>query len=219
MPGAVYLLLPAGDAFLELTPFMQLGEDGQRLHVGRAATAGLDSLVLRDDARGREIERGAGGAGEDHEPFASWLSRRATLLLLQAAGDRLGTLARRPRLELAPGGLVAGRYEVRCLLGEGGTSRVYRVWDRLAEEEVALKMLRPGVARDPSLRERFRREAGTMSRVNHPHIVRVRSSGDLEDGTPSCATAQPSADRPGWRVSAPSGSADRMPLWYPEWHS
>ncbi|MBX3471590.1 MAG: serine/threonine protein kinase, partial [Planctomycetes bacterium] len=64
------------------------------------------------------------------------------------------------------------RYERLELLGQGGMATVWRARDRLLGREVALKVLRPEVAHDPLGRERFRREAQALARLEHPHLVR-----------------------------------------------
>lgn len=70
------------------------------------------------------------------------------------------------------------RFEIRQLLGEGGTARVYRAWDRTHRREVALKI----PFRDAIPPERLRREASAATRLVHPHIVRTHELVDLPDG-------------------------------------
>ena len=73
------------------------------------------------------------------------------------------------------------RYEAQACIGTGGTSEVYRVWDRLLDRPLALKVLR--VDRDgPQLRERFLLEARLTARLQHPGIVPVHDQGVLDDG-------------------------------------
>ncbi|HEY3384419.1 MAG TPA: protein kinase [Vicinamibacterales bacterium] len=68
-------------------------------------------------------------------------------------------------------GTVIGNYRVVQKLGEGGMGAVYKAVDTLLEREVALKMLRSEYAGQPDLVERFRTEAVTLARLNHPHIA------------------------------------------------
>lgn len=82
---------------------------------------------------------------------------------------------------------IANRYELGELIGTGGMSEVYAATDTLLGREVAIKMLRPDLARDVSFRERFRKEAQNSSRLNHPAIVAVYDTGEYERdgvGTP-----------------------------------
>lgn len=55
---------------------------------------------------------------------------------------------------------------------------VYRAHDRLLERDTALKLLTPALSADPSSRERFRLEAQTTTRLNHPNIARLYSYGE-----------------------------------------
>lgn len=82
---------------------------------------------------------------------------------------------------------IADRYELGELIGTGGMSEVYAATDTLLGREVAVKMLRPDLARDINFRERFRKEAQNSSRLNHPAIVAVYDTGEYERdgvGTP-----------------------------------
>ena len=71
---------------------------------------------------------------------------------------------------------------MRQSLGEGGMASVYLVWDAWDEAEFALKVLHRQIAEDGNFKERFRREARTMKRLKHPHILCIAESGQLEDG-------------------------------------
>jgi serine/threonine-protein kinase len=68
-------------------------------------------------------------------------------------------------------------YELLELLGTGGFGRVYRVRDLHLERLVALKVLHPWLTRDPSVVERFRREAQLAARLDHPNIVNIYDIG------------------------------------------
>ena len=68
-------------------------------------------------------------------------------------------------------------YELLELLGTGGFGRVYRVRDLHLERLVALKVLHPALIRDPSVVERFRREAQLAARLDHPNIVNIYEIG------------------------------------------
>ena len=68
-------------------------------------------------------------------------------------------------------------YELLELLGTGGFGRVYRVRDLHLERLVALKVLHPSLTRDPSVVERFRREAQLAAKLDHPNIVNIYEIG------------------------------------------
>lgn len=78
--------------------------------------------------------------------------------------------------------VLADRYELGPVLGEGGMARVYRGVDRQLRRPVAVKVLAPPFDRDSSFLERFRREARAAAGLNHPNIVAVFDSGS-DDGT------------------------------------
>src|SRR5438552_12154690 len=67
-----------------------------------------------------------------------------------------------------PGDVLAGRYELRSMLDQGGASEVYLGYDRLLEREVVIKAPRAGLLSDPKLPARFRREARALARLSHP---------------------------------------------------
>ncbi|GAC1396105.1 MAG: Stk1 family PASTA domain-containing Ser/Thr kinase [Vulcanimicrobiaceae bacterium] len=69
--------------------------------------------------------------------------------------------------------LLAGRYRIDDLLGEGGTGSVRRAQDTLLGRTVAIKMLAPTYARDASFVERFYAEARLAARIVDPHVVAI----------------------------------------------
>jgi len=73
---------------------------------------------------------------------------------------------------LPAGSRIAGRYEVRGLLGQGGFAQVYRVWDAELRREVALKLLRPERATAAAL-VRLRREAAVARDASSPNLARI----------------------------------------------
>src|SRR5262245_19612373 len=66
------------------------------------------------------------------------------------------------------------------LLGQGGMGAVYKARQTKLDRLVAVKILPPEVARDPAFAERFMREARSLARLNHPHIVTVHDFGDVD---------------------------------------
>jgi serine/threonine-protein kinase len=82
--------------------------------------------------------------------------------------------------------VVGGRYELGELVGYGGMAEVHRGRDSRLNREVAIKVLRADLARDPSFLNRFRREAHSAAGLNHPSIVAVYDTGEDAgpDGTP-----------------------------------
>ncbi|RBY88672.1 Stk1 family PASTA domain-containing Ser/Thr kinase [Blastococcus sp. TF02A-26] len=79
--------------------------------------------------------------------------------------------------------VLGERYEIGGVLGRGGMAEVHRGRDTRLGREVAVKVLRSDLARDPSFQVRFRREAQAAASLNHPAIVAVYDTG--EDRSPS----------------------------------
>lgn len=86
------------------------------------------------------------------------------------AGDGPGT-------RFAPGAVVGGRYRVTRVLGQGGMGTVHEAEDLELRTRVALKTLRPGLARQPEAVERIRSETLLARRVSHPNVCRVFDLG------------------------------------------
>jgi eukaryotic-like serine/threonine-protein kinase len=80
------------------------------------------------------------------------------------------------------GQVVAGRYRVESVLGEGGMGIVYRAVHVTLGKTVALKVLRQDMAHDEVVAQRFVQEAKALSRIQHPHVVEVHDFGRTEDG-------------------------------------
>lgn len=73
----------------------------------------------------------------------------------------------------APGEILAGRYRVTRFIARGGMGEVYEVEDLELRERVALKTVRPEVARDIFTVERFKREIQLARKVTHPNVCRI----------------------------------------------
>ncbi|MFE7776857.1 protein kinase [Streptomyces sp. NPDC057445] len=71
-----------------------------------------------------------------------------------------------------------GRYILQAPLGEGGMASVHRAHDSVLGRTVAVKTLHADLARDPSFRERFRREARAVAGLSHANVVAVHDSGE-----------------------------------------
>ncbi len=77
--------------------------------------------------------------------------------------------------------MLGGRYEVGSQLGRGGMAEVRRARDTRLGRQVAVKLLRPDLAGDPTFQARFRREAQASAGLNHPNIVAVYDTGEEKD--------------------------------------
>ena len=77
--------------------------------------------------------------------------------------------------------LADGRYIVRQMIGTGGMADVYLGLDTRLDRQVAIKVLRRDLAKDPAFVARFRKEALAAGGLNHPGIVAVYDSGEEND--------------------------------------
>jgi serine/threonine protein kinase len=78
-------------------------------------------------------------------------------------------------------GTRIGRYQLEALIGTGGVAAVYRALDtRTRGRRLAIKVLFPPPGAGPTLGERFRREAHTAARLDHPGILRVSDVGEAD---------------------------------------
>jgi eukaryotic-like serine/threonine-protein kinase len=82
---------------------------------------------------------------------------------------------------MSAGGLLAGRYELEELLGQGGMARVYRALDHDLGRHVAVKILEPHLRDDPDAVARFRDEARRVAGLVHPNLVTVIDRGATDD--------------------------------------
>ena len=94
------------------------------------------------------------------------------------------------------GTLLGGRYRLDAQIGRGGMSTVYLAFDTVLERPVAIKLLHREIASDSDQLERFRREARSVARLNHPHIVTVIDAG--EEPSPDSAHEAEGGVETGW---------------------
>jgi tetratricopeptide (TPR) repeat protein len=90
-------------------------------------------------------------------------------------------------VETASAALLAGRYELGELIGEGGMGVVHLARDTALDREVAVKRLRSGLPADSPAVARFLFEAKVTGQLQHPGIPAVHELGTLSDGQPFLA--------------------------------
>ncbi|MGY1408269.1 protein kinase domain-containing protein [Luteimonas sp. A611] len=125
----------------------------------------------------------------------AWLAAQQPEPPVRRRLEKLIAAHRHPKASLDPGagnlaGCRLGDWTLDDELGRGGMAVVYRGWrtQGMARQQAALKVLTLG-ALGAHGRERFRREAEILARLNHPHITALVDSGVAEDGT--CWLAMP----------------------------
>src|SRR5450756_1003412 len=80
-----------------------------------------------------------------------------------------------------PAGMRLGPYEILSPLGAGGMGEVYKARDTRLDRTVAIKVLPPHLSASAESRQRFEREAKTISQLSHPHICALYDVGN-QDG-------------------------------------
>lgn len=88
------------------------------------------------------------------------------------------------RTGLHAGQVIAGRYRIEAMLGEGGMGAVYRATQLSLDRAVALKVMLELPGDNLRLEERFEREAAALARLAHPSTVRLFDFGRTERGCP-----------------------------------
>src|SRR5215470_15133131 len=101
-------------------------------------------------------------------------------------GDEANPAARDAPGRLRPGMTLAGRFTILRFVARGGMGEVYEAQDQVARMHVALKLIRPELARNQDSAERLRREVLLSRKVGHPNVCRIHEiySEEAEDGTP-----------------------------------
>ncbi len=103
-------------------------------------------------------------------------------------------------------GTTLGPYEILSPLGAGGMGEVYKARDTRLDRTVAIKVLPEHVASDPDLKQRFEREAKTISSLNHGWVILAQDDDeedDLDDAEDDGGEDEAEEDddddyRPGW---------------------
>ncbi|MFN0245604.1 MAG: protein kinase domain-containing protein [Kofleriaceae bacterium] len=114
-------------------------------------------------------------------------SGRAAELVASARVLSTSTLSSRASATPAPGTILAGKYRVEGVIGQGGMGIVLAATHLTLGKLVALKIMRPDLAVDPLATQRFVREARAASQLRSEHIARVIDLDTLDDGAPYIA--------------------------------
>ena len=144
---------------------------GRRRHV--EATSGYSTPFVSGNARCTLVDRAA-LRRRDHACSARPASPRSTTTPRPASTCGKAVFA------LTQGAVLSGRYEIVSPLGRGGMGRVYKAFDRVMEEHVALKVLRSEFMREPEMSRRFVSEIKLARKIGHRNVCRIHEYG--EDG-------------------------------------
>ena len=101
----------------------------------------------------------------------------ASLRPADASGDFSTHLSPHGQDALETGSTFAGRYQVVEEIGRGGMGRVYKVIDKEVHAKIALKLIRPEIAREQATIDRFRQELRTAREISHKNICRMYDLG------------------------------------------
>jgi len=104
------------------------------------------------------------------------------LMPSEDAGPSFTKTLETPVEELAQESVFADRYRIIESLGRGGMGRVYKAFDTEVKEQVALKLIKPEIARDEATIERFRNELKVARKVSHRNVCRMHDLGKAEEG-------------------------------------
>ena len=124
--------------------------------------------------------------------------RGASAGLTQKLGEKspAASIAPSPPEGTTPAAL--GPYEIRGIIGAGGMGIVYQGWDARLNRSVAVKTLKPELAKEPAFCERFLREARAVASLSHPNVTQIYYIGE-EAGRPFFRARSPSSAGTGSR--------------------
>ena len=92
----------------------------------------------------------------------------------------IGRPATREATGIKAGAVLDSRFQIEAAIGEGGSGQVFRAWDRVLGEPVALKILRPDRAKEKSWIKRLAREVKVARAIRHPNVCRVFDLGTAD---------------------------------------
>jgi len=146
-----------------------LEHEGRQIRLG--VVAGIAALLDKDDTGEAALERAAAA-------MRGAKRRREEILVVDTAvGDDLFGVSLPPTEGLEPGTTLGGMYKILHEISRGAMGVVYRAEDLGLGRPIALKTLRPDLARDSGFVERFRAEAALLASLHHENLVQVYAFG------------------------------------------
>jgi eukaryotic-like serine/threonine-protein kinase len=95
-------------------------------------------------------------------------------------GSRSATSDVAAKGQLGPGSVLGERYEILQLIGQGGMGAVYKARDRELDRIIALKLIRPELAKNPEILRRFKQELILARQVTHRNVIRIFDLGQSD---------------------------------------
>lgn len=150
---------------------------------GSYAPGALGPISARDDELGRLARvfdsMAAGVKAREAKLHEQLTQLRADVSIATSEHRTLLSASDAGTDSLNPGVLLAGRYEIRSVIGRGGMGVVYRAHDRELSEDVAIKTIRRDLlSTDPVLAEQLKSEIRLARRISHRHVVRTHDIGE-----------------------------------------
>lgn len=149
------------------------------IEAGTYVAGGLAEVAQRDDALGR-LARVFDTMADQVKAREERLKEQVDALRreIQAAKGATRQAAEGEVPALPEGQIFADRYQILEEIGSGGMGMVYRAFDQVLGEQIAIKTLRPELVRDPVAIERFKSEIRLARHISDRHVVRTHDFGD-----------------------------------------
>src|SRR6202158_5714031 len=121
-------------------------------------------------------------SGLRRAPFAAWAPPASAAMARPKSASTAGMIARGDKIRvrdsmMLTAGARLGPYEILAPLGAGGMGEVYKAKDTRLDRLVAVKVLPQHLSASPEIRQRFEREAKTVSQFSHSHICALYDVG------------------------------------------
>jgi len=158
-PGNHMLLIRSGSVRVEL--------DNRNIILSKGAVVGEIALLSGKPRQANVIAE---------TPTKTFILSRDNFQTLMTKHTQLAsamTALMKSRLDADNGFRTVGKYQILEVLGEGGMAIVYNAYDPDLDRHVAIKMLKYEIACKPDFKARFKQEAKTIARFQHPNIVHV----------------------------------------------
>ena len=164
------------------------GDAKNQAGIGVSSGSGNSPLPRLDSDRPTDVDlsRQIPDSANLVDPEATFVDVDATMVDVTPLPKQPPVVRRQPPRAhvstpmLEPGDILGNRYEILQLLGEGGMGAVYKAQDRELDRPVALKLIRPELASNPSMLARFKQELLLSRQITHKNVIRIFDLGDAD---------------------------------------